>query len=173
MNKTLHQKHIMKNIFFMLAIIFVFLSCNSKSNLDTNKDVITTDTSALYNSSTLTDTGTIVETKAVPRGSLPAYTKPGAVSTRHTGATGTHTSTSTSGNGTSTASTGTGQTTSVRKKGWSKAAKGAVIGAGAGAITGAIISKNKGKGAIIGGVVGAAGGYIIGRGKDKKDGRVQ
>ena len=55
------------------------------------------------------------------------------------------------------------------KKGWSNAAKGAVIGGGAGAIGGAIISKKKGKGAIIGGVVGAAGGYIIGRSKDKKD----
>lgn len=55
------------------------------------------------------------------------------------------------------------------KKGWSNAAKGAVIGGGAGAIGGAIISKKKGKGAVIGGVLGAAGGYIIGRNKDKKD----
>ena len=59
----------------------------------------------------------------------------------------------------------------VKKRGWSKAAKGAAIGAGAGAIGGAIISKNKGLGAVIGGVVGGAGGYIIGRSKDKKDGR--
>jgi outer membrane lipoprotein SlyB len=59
------------------------------------------------------------------------------------------------------------------KKGWSKAAKGAVIGAGSGAAVGAIVSKKKGKGAIIGGVVGAGAGYIIGRSKDKKDGRVQ
>lgn len=59
-----------------------------------------------------------------------------------------------------------------QKKGWSKAAKGTVIGAGSGAALGAIISKNKkGKGAIIGGVVGAAGGYAIGRSMDKKDGR--
>jgi hypothetical protein len=59
----------------------------------------------------------------------------------------------------------------AKKKGWSKAAKGAVIGAGSGAAAGAILTKKKGKGAIIGGIIGATGGYIIGRGKDKKDGR--
>lgn len=44
--------------------------------------------------------------------------------------------------------------TPQRKK-WSGAAKGAVIGAGVGAVTGAIISKKKGEGAIIGGLAGA------------------
>lgn len=72
-----------------------------------------------------------------------------------------------SGAGTSTATA----PVATKKKGWSKAAKGAVIGAGAGAIAGAVISKKKGLGAVIGGVVGGAGGYIIGRNKDKKDGR--
>lgn len=45
-----------------------------------------------------------------------------------------------------------------KKKGWSSTAKGAVIGAGAGAITGAVVSKKKGQGAIIGGLAGAAVG---------------
>jgi outer membrane lipoprotein SlyB len=58
-----------------------------------------------------------------------------------------------------------------QKKGWSKAAKGTAIGAGSGAIIGAIAGK--GKGAIIGGVVGAGTGYVIGRSQDKKDGRVK
>jgi len=57
----------------------------------------------------------------------------------------------------------------VKKKGWNNATKGAVIGAGAGAIGGAILSKKKGLGAVIGGVVGAAGGYIIGKNMDKKN----
>jgi hypothetical protein len=61
----------------------------------------------------------------------------------------------------------------VQKKGWSKAAKGAVIGGGAGAVAGAVISKKRVKGAVIGGVIGAGAGYIIGRSKDKKDGRVR
>jgi YMGG-like Gly-zipper len=60
----------------------------------------------------------------------------------------------------------------TRKKGWSKAAKGTVIGAGAGAIAGAIINKkNRGAGAVIGGILGAGAGYGIGRSMDKKDGR--
>lgn len=42
-----------------------------------------------------------------------------------------------------------------KRRKWSGAAKGAVIGAGVGAITGAAISKNKGEGAIIGGLAGA------------------
>ncbi|AWG21100.1 glycine zipper family protein [Flavobacterium faecale] len=43
----------------------------------------------------------------------------------------------------------------VAKKKWSGTAKGAVIGAGVGAITGAAVSKKKGTGAIIGGLAGA------------------
>lgn len=58
------------------------------------------------------------------------------------------------------------------KKGWSKAAKGAVIGGVAGAVGGAVINKkNRGLGAVIGGVAGGAVGYGIGRHMDKKDGR--
>ncbi len=47
--------------------------------------------------------------------------------------------------------------------------KGTLIGAGAGAATGAVISKNRSKGAVIGGAVGAGAGYLHGRHKDKKD----
>jgi hypothetical protein len=54
------------------------------------------------------------------------------------------------------------------KTGMSKKKKGAIIGTGAGAVTGAVVSKNRKKGAVIGGVVGGAGGYIYGRHKDKK-----
>jgi len=58
------------------------------------------------------------------------------------------------------------------KKGWSKAAKGAVIGGVAGAAGGAVINKkNRAAGAVIGGIIGAASGYGVGRGQDKKDGR--
>src|SRR5437899_2972602 len=44
------------------------------------------------------------------------------------------------------------------KKPWSHRKKDAVIGAGAGAVTGAIVGHGA-KGAVIGGVVGGAGGY--------------
>jgi YmgG-like glycine-zipper protein len=64
--------------------------------------------------------------------------------------------------------------TTTKKKGWSKAAKGTAIGAGAGAVLGAVINKkNRVAGAVIGGVLGGGGGYVIGRSMDKKDGRVQ
>lgn len=78
---------------------------------------------------------------------------------------------------TSTATTSTTTTTSStvtpapQKKGWSSAAKGAVIGGAAGAIGGALIDKKHGQGAIIGGVAGAGAGYLIGHAKDKKTGR--
>lgn len=58
-----------------------------------------------------------------------------------------------------------------QRKKWSGAAKGAVIGAGVGAVTGAIVSKKKGEGAIIGGLAGAgvgAGTGAIIDGKKKK-----
>jgi hypothetical protein len=62
--------------------------------------------------------------------------------------------------------------TTTTKKGWSKAAKATAIGAGAGAVLGAVINKkNRAVGAVIGGVLGGGGGYVIGRGMDKKDGR--
>ncbi|MER3497215.1 MAG: hypothetical protein C4308_00545 [Chitinophagaceae bacterium] len=61
----------------------------------------------------------------------------------------------------------------AKRKGWSRAAKGAVIGAGTGAVVGAVVSKDghRVKGAVIGGVLGAGGGYVIGRHLDKKHGR--
>jgi hypothetical protein len=56
---------------------------------------------------------------------------------------------------------------------WSHRKKDAVIGTGAGAATGAIISHDKSKGAIIGGVVGGAAGYLHGRHKDKQNGTLR
>ncbi len=67
-----------------------------------------------------------------------------------------------------------GNTTVQQRKGWSGAAKGAVIGAGVGAISGAVIDKKKpAQGAIIGGLAGAglgAGtGAVIDDSKKKKE----
>ncbi len=59
-----------------------------------------------------------------------------------------------------------------KNSGWSKTAKGAVIGGVVGAGTGAIVNKrNRAAGAVIGGVAGAGTGAIIGNEMDKKDGR--
>jgi len=61
--------------------------------------------------------------------------------------------------------------TAQKKRGMSKAAKGAIIGGASGTVAGAIITKS-GKGAVVGGLIGVTAGYIIGRKKDKRDGRV-
>jgi len=74
--------------------------------------------------------------------------------------------------GVSTSGTSGTASTSTKKKGWSSAAKGAVIGGVAGAAGGAVINKkNRAAGAVIGGVIGAAGGYGVGRTIAKKNGR--
>ena len=58
------------------------------------------------------------------------------------------------------------------KRGWSAKAKGAIIGAGAGAVGGAIINKkNRGAGAVIGGLGGAAVGTGVGAILDHRNGR--
>ena len=90
-------------------------------------------------------------------------------STGSSGSTGSAGSTGTSSEGTSE---GTETAQTEKKEGWSKAAKGAVIGGAGGAAAGAIINKrNRAAGAVIGGVIGGAAGYGIGKAKDKKDGR--
>ncbi|HEY1112559.1 MAG TPA: YMGG-like glycine zipper-containing protein [Chitinophagaceae bacterium] len=80
------------------------------------------------------------------------------------------------GNGSDVA-TGAGageEATAQKKEGWSKAAKGAVIGGAGGAVAGAVINKkNRAVGAVVGGILGAGGGYVIGRQADKKDGRIE
>ena len=71
-----------------------------------------------------------------------------------------------SGSRSSNAASGYGSNTAypVAKKKSHAARNGAIIGAGAGAITGALVTKkNKGVGALIGGVAGGAAGYGVGK----------
>jgi len=85
---------------------------------------------------------------------------PKAKTEKKTTTTSTYSATSSSG---SAAKTNTG---------WSKTAKGAVIGGVVGAGTGAVVNKkNRVAGAVVGGVVGAGAGAVIGNEMDKKDGR--
>ena len=65
------------------------------------------------------------------------------------------------------------QTTTVQKHGMRRATKNALIGAGVGAVGGAVIAgdHNRVKGAVIGGVLGAGGGYIYGKQREKKKGK--
>ena len=75
-------------------------------------------------------------------------------------------------NGTTAAASQPAAEAAPEKKGWSKTAKGAVIGGVVGAGTGAVVNKkNRVAGAVIGGVIGAGAGAVIGNEMDKKDGR--
>jgi hypothetical protein len=65
------------------------------------------------------------------------------------------------------------QTTVVQKHGMRRATKNALIGAGVGAVGGAVVGgdHNRVKGAVIGGVLGAGAGYIYGKHREKKKGK--
>ena len=62
----------------------------------------------------------------------------------------------------STSKTTTSSTPAKKKKKMNNTAKGALIGAGVGAVTGAVVSKKKGQGAIVGGLLGAGAGAVTG-----------
>lgn len=155
----------MKNILLILCTGILF-SCNQKKE-DSSRDMLyitdTTDLNRAYADTAVLQPVAPVAVAASPRRAT--------TSRRSTTRTGSSTSNSNNTGSGSTSTAGTGTTTPTKKEGWSKAAKGAVIGGVGGAVAGAVITKS-GKGAVIGGVIGAGGGYIIGRSKDKKDGRV-
>jgi YMGG-like Gly-zipper len=83
-------------------------------------------------------------------------------------ATAKNTVSNTTNNTTNSTTTTTAEQPATKRKGWSNAAKGTVIGAGSGAVVGVIVSKDKIKGGVIGGLLGAGVGYVIGNEKDKK-----
>jgi hypothetical protein len=177
----------MRKITMIIAAATIFAACNN-TDLETKKDVVTTDSTIMNNSNVSTDTATtvtndepvvaaplapapkvITRTKTVyvdrtPKTTAPVTQQQTNNSTVPTTNTGTTTAPSTTG----TTTTGTTTAPVEKKEGMSNSTKGAIIGGVGGAVGGAIISKKKGKGAIIGGVIGAAGGYILGRKKDKK-----
>ncbi len=157
-----------KKISLPILFLFVFVSC--KNNNDGNsRDIQLLPDSSAYNNNSTTDSIKMREEKMAEAPGSYRYHPKESVS--HNTATEKTSSTSGSGNVSNNSTTTTQSTQSTQKKGWSKAAQGAVIGGAAGAVGGAIVSKHKGTGAAIGAAVGAAGGYIIGRNKDKKDGR--
>ncbi|MET4082144.1 hypothetical protein ABIB40_002100 [Pedobacter sp. UYP30] len=153
----------MKKLFAIVALSSVMFACNNKAKQEQAvqkqeqvkaiKDSIRLDSFARVDA--------VKKEKAKKDAEVAAAYKAGKRS-----ATGSY------ANGSSSSSSSYGGTQpTAKKKGWSDAAKGAVIGGAAGAVGGAIIDKKKGRGAVIGGVVGAGTGYLIGRGKDKKSGR--
>jgi hypothetical protein len=113
---------------------------------------------------------TPVVVRTVRKKTAPKYSEPIAVS---------NTDTYTGYSNTNTAQPAPVQTPPIvqqepaqEKKGWSAKAKGGVIGAGAGAVAGALIHKRSpALGAAVGGVLGGGAGIGIGAIIDKKQGR--
>ncbi|HWJ91984.1 MAG TPA: glycine zipper domain-containing protein [Flavisolibacter sp.] len=156
----------MKKIFIVVMAAGMAASCNTKPKTDAttttvpNQDTVGLASYRQWKAQNELNTTTQLQEQSANTANAPART----TSTRKTSASSSrvYRSNSTSSN--------TAQASS--KKGWSKAAKGAVIGGVGGAAAGAIINKkNRAAGAVIGGVLGAGAGYGIGRHKDKKDGR--
>lgn len=145
----------MKIYFLILGAVLVITSCNTKPQSGDNKNA---------DSTTLTaDTTGLAEFQA-----MKAQNELGIKNEQEEKSSKTVKGTTSTSNNTSTStSSGTAQ-----KKGWSKTAKGAVIGGVVGAGTGAVVNKkNRAAGAVIGGVIGAGTGAVIGNEMDKKDGR--
>ncbi|MEO5647651.1 MAG: YMGG-like glycine zipper-containing protein [Chitinophagaceae bacterium] len=166
----------MKKIFLSIAIASVFVACDRNSNADlkTDPQVVGVTDRAMYSNEVLAEhagmiaadaMGKVEDNQPAVRNNNNSNNSTPRRSTARRSQNRTYSGNSNTSNSTAQAPVAT------RKSGWSKAAKGAVIGGVGGAVTGAIISKNKVKGAVIGGVIGAGGGYVIGRSKDKKDGR--
>ncbi len=187
----------MKQLLLLLTIITVLAACKNNSEpIEKTGEVQLLPSVAAYSNDTNSDTSSIQAPKptaaktdnrpvkviyvtketvhVVKEPAVPVVQDPVPVATPLPGEnkepenTGVTTSQQSAGE-INTGETGTTTPQPEKKKGWSNAAKGAVIGAGAGAVGGAIISKKKGLGAVVGGVVGAAGGYIIGKNIDKKN----
>jgi hypothetical protein len=180
MNKFLPSKmRTMKKLLFVLPILAILMvACNSRPKTnpeDVARKVadslrLAADTAGLAQfqawkaQNEIMDPGMYGQTALA---ATPAVSRSSS-STRRSSATSRNRSSS--GGSMSSGSSNTAKAS--QKKGWSKAAKGAVIGGVAGGAAGAIINKrNRVVGGVVGGVLGAGVGYGIGRGMDKKDGR--
>jgi hypothetical protein len=165
----------MKKLLPILSILFVsailISACNSNPSVESNagKVLTYTDTAGLADfqkwkvQNELKDPAVYYEV-----GSVASTTQPIKKATKsHSSVQRTS---NTSGRSLNSVSQYPAKTTV--KKGWSRKAKGAVIGGGGGAILGAVINKNnRVVGGAIGGALGAGIGYVIGNELDKKHGR--
>ena len=163
----------MKKLLIILFAAAAFASCKGKDSLQSDKNIVVLTDTSRSAGNYLSDTGAsripVAAAAQAPVRTAPV-TRTNAVTQRSTtyrpGRRSSSSTTTTRNNG----GNGTYATAAPHRRGWSKSAKGAVIGGVGGAVLGAVVGK--GKGAIIGGVLGAGGGYIIGRSQDKKDGRI-
>jgi hypothetical protein len=146
---------------FVLCALLLATSCKSKSKMS--------DTSIPATDTTIASQAIINEME--PAAAAPVVAVSSKSASQRSSNTGTKASATKTTSATSSGTT-SNTTEPAPKTGWSKTAKGAVIGGVVGAGTGAVINKkNRAAGAVIGGVVGAGAGAVIGNEADKKDGR--
>ena len=157
--------------FLILSTIVFATSCNTTPGAD-NKTVsdspkLSVDTTGLAEFQSMKAQNEL----GIQNDEEPQEKKSSSQTVKKTTSQSSSSATHSTGSANSTSSTGTSSQT-AKKKGWSKTAKGAVIGGVVGAGTGAAVNKkNRAAGAVIGGVVGAGTGAVIGNQMDKKDGR--
>ena len=170
----------MKLILSALSIAVVMTACTSNPSADTTKSALTVDTAGLAEFQAFKQQAAMMkmyEMQGLTPGVAAVAPQAPAATTYYTAAPVRRTTSrpryvSRSNDYQGGSMTSTSGNTAKAKRGWSKAAKGAVIGGVAGGAAGAIINKkNRAVGGVIGGVLGAGGGYVIGRGMDKRDGR--
>ena len=148
----------MKKMLFIFTIAVIFTACKSKTNstLSSSKNMVLVDTTGLSKSNVLTDVGNnkyVINDKVVtkPVSNKPVVVKPVTTSPQKTNTVNNSGSDNNGGGSGNNTSTTTTQAPVKQDKGWSDAAKGTAIGAGSGAVLGAVIAKDdRGKGAVIG-----------------------
>jgi hypothetical protein len=162
----------------IIAIVaaVVMIACNRKPQTDANGKVLTyTDTIGLADFQKWKAQNELADPRVYyNQGNEVASNQPTRTIVKYVPV-----KTSTTHRSTTRASSSSGSMNSVSqypaktlKKGWSRKAKGAVIGGGGGAILGAVINKNNRLvGGALGGALGAGIGYVIGNELDKKHGR--
>lgn len=162
----------MKKMLSIFALAVIFTACKSNTKIQPeNKNMVLVDTTGLSKSNTLTDVGGkyIINENVVAEKNKTSNTKMKEADKTNNPATTNAPTTNNPGANTNAPA----PEPIPQDKGLSDAAKGTAIGAGSGAILGAIINKNdRRSGAVIGTVIGAGAGYLIGRDKDRKSGRV-
>ena len=162
----------MKIIYFVICAAVITTSCQESSETTAVTVPLKSDTTFVVKPELPVKDSQITE-ESVPEKKVTATSKKTSTKSKTT----VNTQNESSNNNTAAADNnatqdGSASTETAQKKGWSKTAKGAVIGGVVGAGTGAIVNKkNRAAGAVIGGVIGAGAGAVIGHQMDKKDGR--
>ena len=161
----------MKKIVSVCVIATVMMACNTKAKKEA--EILQAKQMTIDSITKVEDIrkNTIDSMQAVA--ATAKAKEPKVVVVREPSSNHSHASTSTNNSNSSNTSNNSNTTTTTRKKGWSSTAKGAVIGAGVGGITGAMIDKKKGRGAVIGGLLGAGAGAGVGAIIDGKEKRKQ